>query len=423
MRLGNIIKYYREKKGFSRERLSQNCFTTSQLTSFELNETEPSTHQLEVIAEKLELNKSLFSQTSCPILEEKLFSCYKSTISHNQKEAWKKLTLFNEEHQIGLTTTYVNTFLLYLIIKLNYFLLIQDKKVIDSLYEEISGLPKSLNSQIEYVRKRTLGIYYYRKNNNLKSTQLLKEALTMVVSHPVCKEDCAGLYYQIALTSHKTSEIYDSIHYAEKALKIYEELVSCRRAAECHIILGLNYQKIYQYQLAEANYKSAKIIGGNLQDIYLQSMALHNLGFNQSCLGNSEDAIFYFLESLKMKKQEDRCLYTYYTLAKEYYKLDLFEFARGWADEGLVLAKRSKIEDYIIHFTVFIYLLENNPKLETYISNYVLPYFTSAGNKGKVAQYAETLADYHSKKENYQNASTYYQMSLQVQKGIAGAVY
>ncbi|MFE7062720.1 tetratricopeptide repeat protein [Sutcliffiella sp. NPDC057660] len=382
MRNGEMIDYYRNKKGISQENLSQGIF--------------PASHLLDLV--------------------DKLLSCYESTVRQDPKESWKKLSYINEEYNIGSQTMPHETLLLYLCVKLKYALLIFDKKLIDSLYNQISDLPTSKNTIIEYIRKKTIGIYYYRVNDNLQSIFILKQALEMHNKLPLSEEDKAELFYQIALTSQKTSDYFEAITYAEKALSIYQSLYYNRRSAECHVILGLSYHKVHQLEKAQENYLYAKKIGVDLKDVYLESMALHNLGCMQSFLGNSEDAIFYFLESLKLKKEEDRSLFSINTLVKEYYKLNQNEFALGWAEEGLVLAQRNKIEEYIIHFNVHIYLITKNPEIEKYISDYVIDYFTRAGDKDNVAKYAEILAEYYTSTDRYQSACEYYELSLKVWK-------
>jgi tetratricopeptide (TPR) repeat protein len=167
---------------------------------------------------------------------------------------------------------------------------------------------------------------------------------------------------------------------------------------------------------AEENYLYAKKIGVDLKDVYLESMALHNLGCMQSFLGNSENAIYYFLESLKLKRGETRSLFSINTLVREYYKLNQNEFALGWAEEGLILAQRNKIEEYIIHFKVHIHLINRNPEIEAYISDYVIDYFTRAGDKDNVAKYAEILAEYYSSSDRHQLACKYFELCLKVWK-------
>ncbi|WP_204414046.1 tetratricopeptide repeat protein [Bacillus tianshenii] len=382
MRNGEMIKYYRNKNGISQENLSQEIFSASHLSD----------------------------------IVDKLLSCYESTVRQDPKESWKKLSYINEEYNIGCQSMHPETLLLYLCVKLKYSLLICDKKVFDGLYNQIVILPKSQNTIIEYIRKKTVGIYYYRINDNLQSIYTLRQALELHKQLALPEEDKAELFYQIALTSQKTSDYFEAITYAEKALTIYRSLYFNRRSAECHVILGLSYHKVHQLEKAEENYHFAKKIGVDLKDVYLESMALHNLGCMQSFLGNSEDAIYYFLESLKLKKEEDRSLYSINTLVKEYYKLKQNEFALGWAEEGLILAQRNNIEEYIIHFNVHIQMINKNPEIEKYISDYVIHYFTKAGDKDNVAKYAEILAEYYTASERYESACKYYEISLKVRK-------
>ena len=416
LRNGEIIKYHRNKKGISQENLSQGIFPTSHLLKIEDNQIEPSYSDLRSLAARLEVKMSIFDENFHPGIIDKLLSCYESTVRQDPKESRKKLNYINEEYNICSQTTHLDTLLLYLSVKMKYYLLIFDKKIIGSIYNQISALPTSKNPLIEYIRQKTTGIYHYRINDNLQSLITLKQALKMHNKLTISEEDRAELYYQIALTSQKTSDHFEAITYAEKALTIYQTLYYNRRSAECHVILGMGYHKVHQLEKAEENFLHAKKIGVDLKDVYLESMALHNLGCMQSYLGNSEDAICYFLESLKLKKEENRSLFSINTLVKEYYKLKKYEFALGWAEEGLVLAKRNKIDEYIIHFQVHIHLINRSPEIEQYISEYVIDYFTRAGDRANAAKYAEILAEYYSSSDQYQLACKYYEISLKFRK-------
>lgn len=416
LRNKEIIKNNRINQGLSQEKLGYRIITMSLLSEIKSNRLDLGHDQLAILPDRLEIERNDFQDTYMNDMEEKLFSCYHSTVSQNPKEARKLFNYINEEYKIGLSFMHSDIKLLYLIIKLKFYLLVLDKRIITCLYEQIRDLPTSLNPIIEYIRKKTIGIYYFRMNNNKKSISALKEALVMTEQLNLTDEDKAELYYQIALTSERTSEVFESIQFAEKALSLYQGLYFYRRSAECHVILGLNHHKIQQFEKAESNYLSAKKIGVELQDVYLESMALHNIGCIQTFLGNSEEAIFYYLESLKLNKREDRSLYSICSLVREYYSLNQFEFAKGWAEEGLMLSQKTKVTEYVYHFTVLLYQLNHNSELADYVANIVIPYFRNAGRKDEIVRYAEMLANYYVEAGNYKLACQYFDICLQVQK-------
>ncbi|KMJ59463.1 hypothetical protein AB685_00845 [Bacillus sp. LL01] len=347
-------------------------------------------------------------------LEELLYSIYDLTVNQDKKAAREKLTYLNNEFNIGKDDTDPDIFLFYLVVKLKYCILINDKKLYEPTYRQINLLSTSLNSSIEYIHYKTLGIYYYRTDNFLQSTLALDHALTLAKKlQTISAEDKAELYYQVALTKLKTSDTFKSIFYAETALNIYQGLYNNKRSAECHVILGINYNYSKRFELAEKHYLSAKNIGESIQDKYLQSMALNNLGEIKSHLKQSEEAIFYYLESLKLKREEERSVFSILGLVEEYYFLNQTEFSKEWAEQGLSLARRTNLKEYIIHFTAHIYLLEKSDKMETYILKQVLPFFKSAGNERYTNKYTEMLAEYYYETNQFKLASDFYYSCLQ----------
>jgi hypothetical protein len=350
-------------------------------------------------------------------VEKILFSLYHSTVSQDKKAAKEKLTYINDEFDIEKSSPNPDTTLLFLIVKLKYYLLRNEKKLLEPIYNQIKLLPTSQISSIEYIQHKTLGIYYYRRNKLLQSTLALSNAMILADTLiEITNEDRAELYYQMALTKLKTSDTLESVLYAEKALTIYQSLQRLIRSAECHIILGINNKNIKRYELAENHFKAAKSMGEEVKDCYLESMALQNIGCIKSDLKESEEAIFYYLESLKLKKEEERCLFSIHGLVEEYYILDQFEFSREWAEQGLSLARHNNIQEYIIHFTIHIHKVDNHPEFVNYVANIALPYFKNAGNKRFLVKYTELLANYYYQHHQFKKASECFNGCLQLLK-------
>ncbi|WP_404351805.1 tetratricopeptide repeat protein [Sutcliffiella horikoshii] len=347
-------------------------------------------------------------------VEELLYEIYDFTVLQNKKAAREKFLYLNDEFDIDNVLSDPSINLLYLVVKLKYFILNNDRKLYEPIYNQIRSLPTSINPSVEYIHHKTLGIYYYRTNNFLQSTLALDNALSLAEKLPyISEDDKAELYYQVSLTKLKTCDTFESIFFAEKALSLYQSLYNNKRSAECHIVLGINYNHSKRQDFAEKHYLSAKNIGENIGDSYLESMALHNLGCIKSYLKQSEEAIFYYLESLKRKREEERSVFSILGLVEEYYFLDQTEFSREWAEQGLRLAKQIDLTEYIIHFTAHIYLLDKDSELEPYIIQEVIPYFKNAGNERYTIKYTEMLAKYYFESQQYKLASEFFDSCLQ----------
>ncbi|KPB06400.1 tetratricopeptide repeat protein [Bacillus sp. CHD6a] len=347
-------------------------------------------------------------------VEELLYTIYDHTVFQNKKAAREKFQYLNDEFDIDSLLSDPSLNLLYLVVKLKYSILNNDRKLYQPIFNKIRSLPTSTDPSVEYIHHKTLGIYYYRTNNFLQSTLALDNALSLAEKLPYISEiDKAELYYQVALTKIKTCDTFESIFFAEKALSLYQSLSINKRSAECHIILGVNFNHSKRQDFAEKHYLSAKNIGETIEDAYLESMALHNLGCIKSYQKQSEEAIYYYLESLKRKKEEERSVYSILGLVEEYYFLGQTEFSKEWADQGLRLAARSDLEEYILHFTAHIYLLNSDPELELYIQQEVIPYFKNAGNERYTIKYMEMLAKYYYQQQQFKLASEFFNSCLQ----------
>lgn len=361
--------------------------------------------------ENLKVHENLKFNTP---VEELLYKIYDFTVLQNKKAAREKFLYLNDEFDIDDVLSDPSINLLYLVVKLKYFILNNDRKLYEPIYNQIRRLPNSINPSVEYIHHKTLGIYYYRTNNFLQSTLALDNALSLAEKLPyISEDDKAELYYQVSLTKLKTCDTFESIFYAEKALSLYQSLYNNKRSAECHIILGINYNHSKRQDFAEKHYLSAKNIGENIGDPYLESMAMHNLGCIKSYLKQSEEAIFYYLESLKRKREEERSVYSILGLVEEYYFLNQTQFSREWAEQGLKLAMRIDLTEYILHFTAHIYLLDKNTELEPYILQKVMPYFKNAGNERYTVKYMEMLAKHYYENQQYKLASEFYNSCLQ----------
>ncbi|NLP52800.1 tetratricopeptide repeat protein [Bacillus sp. RO1] len=347
-------------------------------------------------------------------VEKLLYTIYDLTVLQNKKAAREKFQYLNDEFDTGSLLSDPSINLLYLVVKLKFSILNNDRKLYQPIYNQIRSLPTSINPSIEYIHHKTLGIYYYRTNNFLQSTLALDNALSLAEKLPhISANDKAELYYQVALTKLKTCDTYESIFFADKALSLYQSLYNNKRSAECHIILGINFNHSKRQDFAEKHYLSAKNIGETIGDSYLESMALHNLGCIKSYQKQSEEAIYYYLESLKRKREEERSVYSILGLVEEYYFLGQTEFSKEWAEQGLRLAVRTDLNEYILHFTTHIYLLDKDRKLELYIQQEVIPYFKNAGNERYTIKYTEMLAKYYYENQQYKLASEFFNSCLQ----------
>ena len=416
-----MVKYYRKERKMSQEELSHGIISVSYLSKIENNKMEPDYEILKLLAERLVVNPNVFVIETKEELLSKLFEFYNKIVKRDFEQVNTEFTLLMQQFEGSIIPIPQNLHFSYQVVKLRYLLFKKEEKETRELFEVVNKIPPSGNERMEYIKFKTIALYYQLRNSALKANEYYVSALEILKNGTisVIVEDKAELYYQLALVKGNLCDIYESIYFCNKALKLYQSLYYLKRSAECHIILGANNNRIKQYHLAEEAYESALAVSKILNDDTLESIILQNIGSLKSDLHDSESAIKYYLASFKKKKENKRSLTTVYSLVLEYFKNGRFTESLEWSKKGIQLAELHNSKEYKIHFFIYQDLITKNPELTQYIKEEAIPFFYSINREDYVSKYTELLAELHYDNKKYKLASTYYKESLAVLKKIS----
>ncbi|MFH2095221.1 MAG: tetratricopeptide repeat protein [Bacteroidota bacterium] len=105
----------------------------------------------------------------------------------------------------------------------------------------------------------------------------------------------------------------ESLKYCRRAMAIYHELADLKDTtfnlmgkngmANCHTLLGHNYNNLGNYDEAIYHFEKVVVLGESLNDKYMIATAYNNVGNIHSNQGRYDKAIEYFLEALKIKEE------------------------------------------------------------------------------------------------------------------------
>ncbi|NVM27963.1 MAG: tetratricopeptide repeat protein [Candidatus Helarchaeota archaeon] len=160
----------------------------------------------------------------------------------------------------------------------------KDRFGVAQAYLDISltlSLQKKYDSALN-VMKKCLKIV----QEELKDKDVEARALANIGGIYLLKED-----YDTALATYK------------KGLKISEEVDFIDGSSECYKGIAEVYEKKGNYEQAEKNYQESLGLFRLLRDRREESNILLRLGVIYSQFGKIKDAIFYFKQSKKLKKQ------------------------------------------------------------------------------------------------------------------------
>jgi HTH-type transcriptional regulator, quorum sensing regulator NprR len=415
MEIGNRIRFYRIQKNMTQEELAKGIISVSYLSKIENNQTSASIEVLEMLCDRLGIK--LIEDEEIPLLK-KLKDWYFLIIQRNKVEAKREYDLLKDRVYDTNDTKALVYFVLY---ELRYFLLMYDLGLAKKQIEKIDQFRDIFDNEMNYFFHKFLGLYLYLKNNYKSAADNFKIA-ERILNNSIHFEkwEEADLFYSMGLTYSQILKVALSINYTEKALLIYQALYDLKRSAECHVILGISYRRIEEFQKAEESLILAYKIAKTLNDSYLKGIIHHNLGDLYEMQGESVKALEEYKNSMKYKDERELIskLRSIHSIVSEYYKLSDIENCKKWLGFGTSLIQdMSEYYEYVLHFNIYEYLLNNQSnEMEDYLKNVVLPYFEKIDKTPYYMKYAELLADYYKNNGKYKNASYYYSIALQASK-------
>ncbi|RXJ01639.1 helix-turn-helix domain-containing protein [Anaerobacillus alkaliphilus] len=405
---GKIIALNRLKQGMTQDELARGICSITYLSKLENGKLDqPNLETIDLLLGRLNITISALSDQQ-KVIKDKIGSIYDAINEKNLKLAdreWLKLkeSITNNEDP--------SLYVYYLLISYRYFLGKDDLGSAKNIRKEILLLSKTLtNAQLFYFHYFN-GIYHCLDQKFLDGIESFREALTLQDTLPF--EDHFLLYH--------TALAYSNIHnpalalqFALDVLHIFEKQLNYMRVVDCHIIIGINYTRVKQFERALEHYHNVLKVVSQLNQLDLIAMVYHNIGFLYSEKKESKQAINYYLKSIELKEENTPVyLNTVYFLAKELIKEKAFEQARNWISRSLALVKSPSsysIKLKILEFSIS----KNSDEHKVYLEEEAIPYYKEKNDINNLYSCYELLGDLYSQEFKYKASSKYYKLALTV---------
>lgn len=403
MEIGSRIRFFRIQKNMTQEELASKIISISYLSKIENNQTSASIEVLELLCDRLGIK--LIENEEYMELKE-LHEWYFSMINRKKEEAAK----FYETYEENLYTNDSRVAILFVLYELRFFLFTHQLDRAEEQIKKIELFKDIFDTKMSYFYEKFVAQFHYMINKFTVAVEHYKrseEILTGSIHFENWEK--ADLYYYIGLTYNRMGKLALSIVYIQKALSIYRSLYDLKRSAECQILLGISYEKIDEFQMAEENYKLATKVAEGINDENLLGLIHHNLGILFSKQAKSVEAIKEFTQSLQFKEEHMVVsrLRSIHGLIEEYHRIEYFEDCREWVEKGLEIIEGNKgLREFEIHFLYYNYVLNKSDKLMKFIEKDALPYFEGLDHHNQVAFYAEKLGKLYHDNHKYKLAST-----------------
>ncbi|MCF6139525.1 helix-turn-helix domain-containing protein [Pseudalkalibacillus berkeleyi] len=396
---GAKIYYHRMKKGLTQNELSNGICSISYLSKIENDSIQSNPETLKLLCKRLDINfednQNLNSELKKQLLDVYTLIKQREIIQIKNKMEEIKLKVKDVEDPT------INS--LYKLINARYYLLVKDYKKAKHYLEKVENLTKFFSDELKYFFNSFSGLYCYLSGDYKSSLRFYQEAKQ--ISQAMHRYE-PEFIYQLSILYSKLGRNTKSIITAYEALAAFDKNANYERSVDCHILLGIGYNRIGDDQSAELYLSKALKASRYLpNNDYIQSIAYHNLGLVNSNRGKSIEAIINYKKSI----ENNLHIQTTYMLAKEYYIIENHTQSYNWLNKGLSYVEN--IEDsYSFKLWILKYEIDKNESSKEYqeLLTKAVSYFEEKEDYLNLRECYEKLGHYYSEKFMYKNSSIYY---------------
>ncbi|MBM7588139.1 transcriptional regulator with XRE-family HTH domain [Bacillus pakistanensis] len=393
---GRILKYYREKKGYTQQQLAEGVCSVTHLSKIERGLTEYSKEITTILSKKLNINiqdevrnfKSLESE----------FQEWKQAIVMLDTEAMNEKKAALDDNELKEIPDF---HVQYSLLLARHYLVHYEIEKCQQIVEKINKLGINFSPYERNLFRHVKGIYYFSNGSYKKSIEVLKEIDSSYSSEEY--------YYHLAISYHA---VYDNIlafYYAQKALRYFQETLNFTRIldTETLIILKLNAQSQYSLEATRYYYSNLIQSAKKIQSVDRLTKLYYNFGQELYRRKHYEEAKDYVEAGLTLMTEES----FYYLIMLDLYisicykgNLKSKESLLSNAKSGLQIAKKRN-DSISLLFNLHVLLLKGKEDAYyEYVENEVLPHFNKTGNEVLIQHYEVKLFRYYIKSEQNEKA-------------------
>jgi HTH-type transcriptional regulator, quorum sensing regulator NprR len=410
---GQKIKQLRTMRKIKQFELASGICSVSYLSKVESDSIIPSEEIKDLLLAKLNIHTDVvgFDQKFYQELNQ-----WKLHLTNFEKE--EADNLFKELS--SMTGPFIKNELLlkFKIFTIKYYQLKGDFIKAAKLINEMKPLEPDLSLENKYYFQRYVGEHHYYQLQFKDALEYLLECEKILPLQLIENGDRAQLYYSIALSANKTDKFHISITYSKKALELYQSLYSLERCTDCHIILGIAFKRIANFEESLVQYKTAITLATSInckKNIYICN---HNLGQLYSFMGEINEAFKYYYicyESSDDISSEFK-IETIISIIQDLYKIGENSKLRVWIDRGRKFCEsnigneKKSFFMKVFHFYEDLYN-KNFESLQKILDDTIISYFEENQKLLDLSEILRSAADYEYSNSRYKLAALFYKMS------------
>jgi HTH-type transcriptional regulator, quorum sensing regulator NprR len=412
MPIGKIIYYHRRKQKKTQEQLCQGICSVTHLSKIENNTKEANQQTLQLLCDRLGISIEEEDQKS-HLIRQKLDMFYEA-IERMQQEKAKEI--FNQLQECKEYLQCTDMIYLYELYKLRYYLLLNDLNAYEKSSSGIHRYLPKFSPFETYVWNLLQGIYFGKKEQFSKALLYLSSVENQAEQYQTKISDYD--YFRAALHGH-LSHYSLSIHYAYKALRVFQNTNNFLRIVYVKMILAVNFIYIGEFDKGKEMLENILSDGEMLQDKETRALSYHNLGYLYYREGNIAKALDYYSKALEIKEKNSASYYITITYLAEALISDSQNIrAAQILKEALDSLKDHKSPRYIELKILYLEAASQKRALISYLIRNGMPVIEQQMNFERGNKYIQMIASYYEGENDFASANRYLRISNQHLKNL-----
>jgi HTH-type transcriptional regulator, quorum sensing regulator NprR len=412
MSIGKVIFYHRRKQNKTQEQLCQGICSVTHLSKIENNVKDANPKTLQMICERLQISIEEENHKS-QLLRQKLDLFYETIERMNQEKA---VALYKELQEYKDYVQCTDMIYLYDLYMLRYYLLLHDFSSFEVSSRGIHRYVSKFSPFETYVWDLLQAIYYGKKEQFPKALLFLSRVEEQAEQYQTKISEY--YYFRSALHGHLCHYSL-SIHYAYKALHVFQFTNNFLRIVYVKMILAVNFIYIGEFDKGKEMLIDVLSDAEMLQDTETRALSLHNLGFLYFRQGKMDKAIDYYSKALQLKQKDTANYYiTIACMAEVLITDSQNEKATDLLKEVLNSFPDQKSPRYIELKILYLEATGPQKMLIHYLIKHGLPIIEEHMNTDRGMKYLQMIAAFYEEKQDFASANHYLHIANQHLKNL-----
>lgn len=412
MSIGRIIYYHRRKQNKTQEQLCRGICSVTHLSKIENNVKDANPKTMQLLCERLQISTEEEQEKSRQIA--RMLETFYDAMERLQKETAGQLYRVLEKQKDYIQCT--DMVFLYELYRLRYLLLMNRMAEFEEAASHIQKFTQKFSPFEVFLWEFLQGIYHGQKE---QFAQALAIHSRNEDKGELYQTKITDYYYYLSAVHGHLYHYSLSIHYAYKALRVYQTTNNLIRIVYVKMILAVNFIFIGEYEKSEEMLHVILRDAEQLQDTEIRGLAFHNLGFLHFRRGLMQESLAFYEQALQLKELRSPSYYiTIACIAETLISDGQHKKAAYLLNNELPLMPDEKSPHFIELKIMYLEALGNKKALINYLTKDGLKVLEKHVSFNRGIKYLEMVAEYYEEKEDYATANRYIRLSAQHMKNL-----